>query len=278
MLTISPVRVNDALTSPEKLQYLHALCQIRRVATADSTLRRGLQLLSLLARADEGLTVTQLASMSGVERSQVSRTMGTLTDLGAVVRNSTTRAYRLSWTIYALAATAGDPALLDAARPVIDRLAGVTGSPAHLTVLDHLEVITVASGYPPFFTERRTPIGARAPAWCTSSGRTLLAGLSDDALNRRLAGVALSSAGPRAPASLEELIERTVATRGVGPVTVIDEYAPDFLGVAAPVIRADTVIAALNVSGPAWRLGGAVHTLQAAVGGAARELSAAMSP
>ena len=78
---------------------------------ADSTLRRGLQLLARLANADQGRTVTELASLSGIERSQVSRTMGTLTDLGAVVRDPRTRAYRLSWSIYALAAAAGDQAL-----------------------------------------------------------------------------------------------------------------------------------------------------------------------
>ena len=76
---------------------------------ADSTLRRGLVLLTHLGGADGGRTVSELAALSGFERSQVSRTMGTLTDLGAVMRDPRTRAYRLSWSIYALAATAGDP-------------------------------------------------------------------------------------------------------------------------------------------------------------------------
>lgn len=247
------------------------------VPSADSTLRRGLALLGRLADAEHGRTVTELAALTGVERSQVSRTMGTLTDLGAVVRDPTTRAYRLSWTIYALAAGAGDQQLLGAARPVLDRLAAVTGSAAHLTVLDGVEVITVASGYPPLLAERRTPLGERSPAWCTSSGRTLLAGLDDDALRRRLATTTLGPAGPAAPADLDDLRARIVATRGAGAVTVIDEYTADFLGVAAPVLRGDEVIAALNISGPAWRLGGAVEMLRAAVGGAARELSELVS-
>lgn len=248
------------------------------MASAESTLRRGLLLLGHLAGAEGGLTVSELAARSGVERSQVSRTMGTLTDLGAVVRDHRTRAYRASWSIFALAASAGDQELLATAKPVIDRLAAITGSPAHLTVLDGIDVITVASGYPPFYTERRPPIGARTPAWCTSSGRTLLADLSDEVLRRRLAPISFSPAGPQAPASLDDLLVRITSTRGAGAVTVIDELAADFMGVAAPVHRPDgSVTAALNISGPTWRLGGAVETLRAAVGGAARELSAALT-
>lgn len=248
------------------------------MATADRTLRRGLTLLRGLAGAEHGRTVSELAALTGIERSQVSRTMGTLTDLGAVVRDPASRAYRLSWSIYALAASAGDQDLLAAARPVIDRLAAVTGAPAHLTVLDGTEVITVASGFPPFFTERRNPIGERSPAWCTSSGRTLLADLPDDALRRLLARTEFDAAGPRAPRDLDDLLERIRSTRGVGPVAVIDEFATDFMGVAAPVHGADgTIVASLNISGATWRLGGAVATLLAAVGGAARELSATLT-
>lgn len=244
---------------------------------ADSTLRRGLMLLTRLAGAATGRTVSELAALSGVERSQVSRTMGTLIDLGVVVRDPRTRAYRLSWSIYALAASAGDQELLAAARPVLDRLAAVTGSPAHLTVLDGTDVVTVSSGYPPFHAERRPPIGERSPAWCSSSGRTLLADLSDEVLRARLAAVSFTSAGPRAPSTLAELLDRITSTRGSGAVTVIDEFMADFMGVAAPVVGADgSVVASLNISGPTWRLAGAVETLRAAVGGAARELSAAL--
>ncbi len=165
-----------------------------------------------------------------------------------------------------------------AAWPVSVRLSAVTGSPAHLTVLDGVEGITVASGFPPFFTERRNPIGERTPAWCTSSGRTLLAGLDDETLRKRLSGVVLDATGPHAPTTIDEVIERTAATRGVGPVVVVDEFAPGLMAVAAPVHGADgSVVASLNISGPTWRLAGAVDTLRAAVGGAAHELDAVLA-
>jgi DNA-binding IclR family transcriptional regulator len=61
-------------------------------------------------------------------------------------------------------------------------------------------------------------------------------------------------------------------------VVVVDEYAPGFMGVAAPVHRPDgAVVASLNISGPAWRLAGAVDTLRVAVGGAADELDAVLA-
>ena len=80
------------------------------VADTATSLRKGVDLLRTLqsdeALAGGGLGVLRLAELSGLHKSQVSRTLKILAGYGLVDRDSETRAYRLGWTLFALAARA----------------------------------------------------------------------------------------------------------------------------------------------------------------------------
>jgi len=79
-------------------------------------LRRGIDVLSALrgeeAVAANGLGVLRIAELVGSDKSQVSRTLKILAEYGLVDRDPATRAYRLGWSLFALAAQAGDTQLL----------------------------------------------------------------------------------------------------------------------------------------------------------------------
>ncbi|HEY7987652.1 MAG TPA: helix-turn-helix domain-containing protein [Lapillicoccus sp.] len=100
------------------------------------TLDRGLRLLDLLARPENGagMTVTALAAALGMSRSAAYRLLGTLESHGYVARLPDGRV-RLGYAVTRLAAAVA-PLVRAAATPVLRRLADEVGATAHLTLVD----------------------------------------------------------------------------------------------------------------------------------------------
>jgi IclR family KDG regulon transcriptional repressor len=251
------------------------------VASGATSLRRGLAIV--LALGEEGanggspLGVVQIAELVGREKSQVSRTLRTLAEYGLVERDAETRGYRLGWRLYALAARAGEPKLLAAAEPALERLVRVLGERAHLSVLDGVDVLTVLSEAPPRTVQATGWVGRRVPAYCTSAGRALLLDRSHEELEALFAGTTLERLGPSAPASVSELAERVDAARALGYALVDEEHEAGLVAVAAPVRDfTGRIVAALNVSGPKFRFGERLRSAGAEVVAAADELSASL--
>jgi IclR family transcriptional regulator, KDG regulon repressor len=241
------------------------------VAERETSIRRGVEALLTLASdeaaAEGGLGVTRVARMLGREKTQVSRTLATLAEYGLVDRDPDTRAYRLGWRIYAMAQTAGSRHLLDSARPLLAGLVARFGEGAHLSVLQGGEVVTVLSEQSPHAVRAVNWIGRNTPADCTSAGKALLLdrtaaeleALFDAGTARRLAG-AIAEARDRGYAIADEEME-TGLTAAAAPVR--DGHG--------------RIVAAINVSGPSFRVRSRLAEIGAGVAAAAAELSAALS-
>ncbi|HEX6871717.1 MAG TPA: helix-turn-helix domain-containing protein, partial [Micromonosporaceae bacterium] len=98
------------------------------------TLDRGLRLLSLVAQAPSGVSVTEAANRLGVGRAVVYRLAATLTEHGLVRRDRAGR-LRLGAGLLQLARHA-QPMLAQAALPALRRLAEEVGATAHLTIVE----------------------------------------------------------------------------------------------------------------------------------------------
>ncbi|MFN2490897.1 MAG: IclR family transcriptional regulator [Actinomycetota bacterium] len=223
-----------------------------------TSLRRGLAVLLALgseeAAAAGGLTVTQATVVTGREKSQISRTLKTLAELGLVDRDPSTLAYRLGWHLLALAAHAGDQRLLEAAGPLLARLVSDLGEGAHLSVLQGSEVLTVLSRPSAQAVQAVGWVGRTVPAYCTSSGRALLLDHDIEGLRSIWPQRRLGRAGPRSPRDIAELHERIVHARARGFTEVDEELEPGLVAVAAPVRDArGRIVAAVDVSAPKFR-------------------------
>jgi IclR family transcriptional regulator, KDG regulon repressor len=215
----------------------------------------------LLALGDDeaanrgGLGVVRIAALLGREKSQVSRTLKTLAAHGFVDRDPDTLEYRLGWRLYTLAARTGRSRLLALAPAQLRRLVDELGETAHLSVLDGDEVLTLISERSPRLVQASDWSGHRVPAHCTSSGRALL--LDAD------------------PGSLTGGLYRSVVrARELGYAAVDGEFEAGLVGVAAPVRDfRGRIVAALNVSGPKFRLGERLHAAGLEVRRAADDLS-----
>jgi len=251
------------------------------MAERGTSLRRGLQVLftlgSDLALAEGGLGVTRIASLTGHEKSQVSRSLAVLAEQGLVERSPEDRTYRLGWGCFTLATRAGEPHLIDRATTALSRLVENAGETAHLSALRGAEVLTLLTQAPSHAIIARSWVGRTVPAYCTSSGRALLYDYDRTALVALLGNERFAPSGPNAPPDVDELERRIRRARQIGYAVTDEEHEAGLVGVAAPIRDfSGRVVAAINVSAPKFRLGRRLRATGELVGAAAAKLSRAM--
>lgn len=246
---------------------------------ADSVSRAAAALIALGSRESldrGGLGVLRLAELTGGDKGQVSRFLKTLESHGLVERDPESRNYRLGWQLFALASGVGDQRLLAVAPPLLAALVERLGEPANLSVLRGTEVLTVFSEPSPHAVQSVDWVGRTVPSYCTSSGRALLFDHSRDELTTLFGGTEFRRLGPNSPRDVDELHRRIVAGRGRGYVVVDEEFEPGLIAAAAPIRNfSGRIFAAVNVSGPKFRIGGQRRI--ASVGRALKEVADELS-
>jgi DNA-binding IclR family transcriptional regulator len=251
------------------------------VAPRATGLRRGTEILIALG-SDEavehgGLGVVRIAELVGREKSQVSRALSALAASGMVDRDPASRAYRLGWRLYALAARSGRPRLIALGGSVLHGLVAESGETAHLSVLQGGEVMTLLSEAPAYAITANGWSGRTVPVICTSAGRALLFDHDLPTLEKLVRPASFAGLGPGAPSDVAELYRRIEAGRDRGYATVDEEFEDGLVGLAAPVRDlGGRILAAINVSGPKFRLGGQLSATGETVRDAAQDLSEAM--
>jgi IclR family KDG regulon transcriptional repressor len=221
--------------------------------------RRAVALLLTLggdeALEDGGLGVKHLSELTGNEISRVSRTLEVLSESRLVERDPASLAYRLGWRFFTLAARAGESQLRNTAARFVRLLTDEFEERAYLSVLDGREVLTIISESPAHTLQAAARVGrGHQYVYCTSAGRALLFGHSEEELTALLGDLEFRPPGPNGPTSFAEFTARLALERRQGWVFVDEELEAGLIGIAAPVFDFDgRVIAALNLSGPKFR-------------------------
>lgn len=242
----------------------------------DKTVVKSLGMLERLVELGRPTGVTELAQATRLQKSNVHRILSTLRYLGYVRSNPdssyepTLRAWELGQRIH------GRMDLPAAARPHLLRLVEETDETSHLAVLHGHEVIyvvTIESANP---VRAHTPLGGRAPAHCTASGKALLCGQPPSVI--REVSRRSERQTPSTLMKLEDLMQSLKQARERGYATAIGEFRDNVTGIAAPVFdRRGEIIAAVGIAGPLERLRPArIRQLAPAVIGVARDISNAL--
>jgi DNA-binding IclR family transcriptional regulator len=222
-------------------------------AAAVQSVDRALTVLEIVGKLGAA-GVTEIAVELGVHKSTVSRLIAVLEARGFVEQLSD-RKYRLGFAIVRLAgSTSAQMDLAKESQGICDRLSQQCGETTNLAVLDEDRIINLVEAHGPAEITLRTWVGQTCPAHATSSGKALLADLtSDDVIDRM--GDPLPTFTDNTIASAADLAAQLAVVRETGWASVTEELEVGLNAVAAPV-RDNTgaVIAALSVSGPAYRL------------------------
>ncbi len=248
----------------------------------ETSIRRGIETFLAVATeeaaASGGLSVTAIAELLGREKSQVSRALAALADYGLLDRDPDTNAYRLGWRIYAIANLGGEARLIGLAEPRLAELVARFGESAYLSVRRGTGTITVAGHQSPRSVQAVSWIGRTTPAYCTSVGKALLLDHTKADLALLFEGMTFERAGPNTARDVAELSRMVEEARRQEFATADEEMEAGLVAVAAPVRNArGRIIAALNVSGPKYRLAPRLDEVSAVLVAAANALAAEFS-
>jgi len=253
--------------------------QLLSARAGSSGLRRDLALLQALAsdeaRQRAGLGVVRLAEMLQRDKSQVSRALRALEQVGLVERDPATREYRLGWLLFGLAARAGEPRLLQLAPAIMRALVARLGESVHLCVLQGNQVLTILTEAPSHAFRATGWVGHTIPAHCSSAGRVLLIDYSREDLEQRFKGATFEPVGSvQLVHNVHDLYDQIQIARQNGYAIVREEFEAELVGVSAPVrdFRGH-VVAALNVSAPKFRLDAGLEAAGRATAAVADTLS-----
>jgi IclR family pca regulon transcriptional regulator len=209
---------------------------------------RGFDVIKAFQPHHPVMTLSEVAAAAELARPTARRILLTLESLGYVRNDS--RGFALTPRVLELGLTYVQAlGLWDVARPHMERLVSRTHESSSIAQLDGSDIVYVARVAVPKIIALAVSIGTRFPAPQTSLGKVLLAGLTDEELDRALAEPSRAGVTARWQPDRAELHEVLRDVRAKGWALTDEQLAPGIRSVAAP-LRDGTgrVIAAMNVT------------------------------
>ncbi|MDT9001532.1 IclR family transcriptional regulator [Paucibacter sp. APW11] len=208
---------------------------------------RGLSVIRCFSAEAPRQTLTEVAKRCGLTRAGARRILLTLETLGYVRADG--RLFELTPKILDLGfAYLSSQALWQFAEPLMQQLVSELHESCSAAVLEGQDIVYLLRVPARKIMSINLGVGSRLPAWCTSMGRVLLAGLTPLALQNQLAGVRLQAYTARTVNSLDELKHRIEQVRQQGWCIVNQELEEGLVSLAAPIVdRHGETVAALNI-------------------------------
>jgi IclR family pca regulon transcriptional regulator len=145
--------------------------------------------------------------------------------------------------------------VVELAQPSMERLVEEVKEPSSMSVLDGPEIVYVAWVPTKRIMTIFLAIGSRLPAYPTSMGRVLLAGLPPNDIDEFIARTSLEQLTPHTMTDPERLRSTLEKVRADGYAMVDQELEEGVRSIAAPIRKGrGKVIAAMNISCHASRV------------------------
>lgn len=214
---------------------------------------RGLSVIRAFNASRPAQTLTEIAQASGLTRAGARRILLTLVGLGYVQADG--RLFRLTPKILDLGfAYLTSMPFWNVAEPIMEGLSQEVHESCSVSVLDGVEIVYVLRVPARKIMTINLSIGSRLPAYCSSMGRVLLAGLNEEELDRTLRASDLRQRTVRTVTDIEKLKAIIAQVRQQGWAQNDQELEEGLVSLSAPIRnRSGQVIAAMNISGQANR-------------------------
>lgn len=219
------------------------------------SVERALSLLELMARAEDGVRLSDLAAEAGLAASTVHRLLTTLERRRYAQCDAGGR-----WHVGRQAFAVGQAysarrSFVAPAMPFLRQLRDQTRETANLGILEDGEVVTICQAESREITRAIAPPGGRTPVLSSGMGKAILATWDDDAIARFIERFGIRPATGKGLATRAGVMAEIALIRARGYAVDDEEFVPGLRCVAAVVRDPDGEAAcALSISGLATRM------------------------
>jgi IclR family pca regulon transcriptional regulator len=226
------------------------------------SLERGLAVIRAFDGEHRELSLSEVARIAGLTRAAARRFLLTLVALEYV--HLAAGRFSLRPRVLELGyAYLSSLSLPEVAQPHLETLVEQVNESCSISVLDDTEIVYVVRVPTRRIMSITLSVGTRLPAYATSMGRVLLAGLSEAELQERVGRIELRRLTARTVDNPQALAKAIASVRRQGYAVVDQELEEGLRSVAVPIRgTGGTVIAAMNVS---------VHASRASISTVRRE-------
>ena len=213
---------------------------------------RALDVLMCFTSQTPELTMTQISEMVEINKSTVHRLLATLEGKRFVERDAITGLYKPGIRLLQMAfLTLEHNDLRRLAAPFLHNLCDQFRENVNLSVLDDTDVIYLEVIESPQRVKLAAEPGQRLPAFCTASGKAIIAFLPEDKVRDILAR-GMPKYTQNTLISEEVFWENMRHTREQGYAISEQEFEDGINAIAAPICNHP--IASVSIAGPAYRL------------------------
>ena len=219
-----------------------------------SSMARGLEVLRTFNRTGRKMTLSQVASETGITRASARRILLTLIHEGYAVTDG--KMFDLTPQVLELGhSVLSAKGVWEIAKPFIDQLSAETQESVSAAILDKFDVVYVSGAQYHRVISVGISIGARFPAHCTANGRVLLAAQPEDRWADMLRNIELTKMTEKTvtdPKKFRKILEQV---RDQGWSFVDQELEIGLRSISAPVkTEAGVLVGAINIGVPTLRM------------------------
>jgi len=214
-------------------------------------LDKGLSILALFSQLGPELSLTELAKAVQMGLGSATRYVQTLMNLGYIIRDPSSKKYRLSPKILSLGfSLLKHMDLRDRITPYLAEINREFGMGAQAAILDETEIVYVERFRARALVTLDLTIGSRIPAYCTALGRAILAFMEPKSVQRIVAQMDMVPLTSYTITDKQTLFRELELTRKRGYAINIQELVMGQAGLAAPIFHAGSVEGAFGFTSP----------------------------
>lgn len=217
---------------------------------------RALNIIKIVSSRKDGIGVTELAEMLGLNKSSIFRILATLAAHGFIEQNPETKKYKLGYMYLELSTKLLESIdIRKEAVPFLRELEEISNEVIHLVIYSQKEAVYIEKLEGNETLRMHSQVGKRAPMHCTSAGKVILANIPRSEAIEIIHQKGLPMHTEKTIINEQELLENLAMINQHGYGIEREENEPGITCIAAPIFNhRGEVAGAVSISGTSLRM------------------------